>query len=92
MGKILVALFTWFGSNLLGRVLAGAGLAIAGSYTLGIFVDYFIGKALSMLNNIPMVGLLGIAGLDKAISIMLTAIMIRMYLSTLSQGIKIVKA
>lgn len=79
-------------TNFLGRVLAGAGLTIAGTYTIGIFIDYFVSKALSVLNDIPMVGLIGIAGIDKAISILITAVMIKLYLSTLSQSIKIVRA
>lgn len=92
MGKLLTAIGTWLMSNLIGRALAGAGLAIAGSYTFGLFIDYFINKALAMLNNIPMVGLIGVAGIDKAISILLTAVMIKVYLATVSQGINIVKA
>lgn len=92
MGKLLTAIGTWLMSNFIGRALAGAGLAIAGSYTFGLFIDYFINKALAMLNNISMVGLIGVAGIDKAISILLTAVMIKVYLATVSQGINIVKA
>ncbi|ELA08289.1 hypothetical protein MOMA_06996 [Moraxella macacae 0408225] len=92
MGKLLTTIGTWLISNFIGRALAGAGLAIAGSYTFGLFIDYFINKALSMLNNIPMAGLIGVAGIDKAISILLTAVMIKVYLATVSQGINIVKA
>lgn len=92
MGRLLSSLLGWFATNFLGRVLAGAGLAIAGSYTFGMFINYFINKALGMLSSIPMVGLIGVAGIDKAISILLTAAMIRIYLATVSQGINIVKA
>lgn len=91
MFKILVSIFAWCMTNFIGRILAGAGLAIAGSYTIGIFVDYFINKALMQLNTIPMVGLIGVAGIDKSISILLTAVMIKLYLSTVTQSIKVVK-
>lgn len=92
MGGLIARILRWFAANFLGRALAGAGLAIAGSYTFGLFIDYFINKALGMLSGIPMVGLLGVAGIDKAISILITAAMIRVYLATVSQGVNIVKA
>lgn len=92
MGKLLVTILGWFGTNFLARVLAGAGLAIAGSYTFGLFIDYFLDRALGLLSGIPMVGLLGVAGIDKAISILITATMIKVYLLTVAQGVNIVKA
>lgn len=87
----LVGLFTWAMSGFIARILVGAGFAVLGSMTFSIFVNYFIDKLLSQLSNIPFIGLLGLAGVDKAISIMITAILIRVYLSTVVQSVKIVK-
>lgn len=92
MGGLIARILRWFASNFLGRVLAGAGLAIASNYTFGIFIDYFISKAMGYIANIPMIGLIGVAGIDRAISILLTAAMIKIYLSSTTSGISIVKA
>lgn len=92
MKSMLAGLFTWLAGNLLGRILAGAGLALAGSYTFGKFIQYFINKALTSLSSIPMSGLIGVAGIDTAISILLSAVMIRLYLHQVTATIGIVKA
>lgn len=91
MGKLLSGLFAWAMSGFVARVLAGAGLAILGSVTLGVFVNYFINKALSIMGNIPMIGLLGVAGVDTAISTMIAGAMIKLYLSSVMQGVKVVR-
>ena len=91
MGKLLAAIGSWLVSNFIGRALAGAGLAIAGNFAFGIFIDYFIDKAIGYVANVPMIGLIGVAGIDKAMSILITATMIRVYLSTTSTGISIVR-
>ena len=91
MQAMLVGVFGWLASNLLGRILAGAGLALAGAYTFGQFIEYFINRALGSLSSIPMSGLIGVAGIDTAISIILSAYMIRLYLHQLTATIGIVK-
>lgn len=91
MGKLIFSALAWFSTNLLTRLLAGAGLAIAGNYTFGIFVNYFLNKGISMLSAIPMIGLLGVAGIDDAISILITGAMIQIYLNSVTQGVNIVK-
>lgn len=91
MGKILTSLIAWAMSNFAARVLTSVGFAILGSVTFNRFIEYFINKALTQLTQIPMVGLLGIAGVDTAISIMITSALIRVYLSTAIQSLKIVK-
>lgn len=87
----LVGLLTWAMSGFIARILVGAGFAVLGSMTFSVFVNYFIDKLLNQLSNIPFIGLLGLLGIDQAISIMITAVLIRVYLSTVVQSIKIVK-
>lgn len=91
MGKLIFGAMAWFSTNLLTRLLAGAGLAIAGNYTFGLFVDYFLNKGIGLLADIPMIGLIGIAGIDDAISILITGAMIQIYLNSVSQAVKVVK-
>lgn len=91
MGKLLTMIIGWAMSNFLAKVLTSAGLAILGTLTFSQFINYFLSKAINSLNEVPMLGLLGVVGFDKAISIIITAYMIRVYLSTVIQSVKIVK-
>lgn len=91
MGKFVFGALAWFSSTFLTRVLAGAGLALAGNYTFGIFINYFLNKGFGLLSDIPMIGLVGIAGIDDAISILITGAMIQIYLNSVTQGVNIVK-
>lgn len=92
MKTMLAGLFGWLATNFLGRMLAGAGLALAGSYTFGIFIQYFIDKALASMSSIPMTGLIGVAGIDRAASVLLSAVFICLYLHQVTATIGIVKA
>lgn len=87
----LVSLLAWAMSGFIARILVGAGFAVLGSITFANFINYFIDKMLSQLSSVPFVILLGLAGIDKAISIMVSAVLIRVYLSTVVQSVKIVK-
>lgn len=87
----LVGLLTWAMSGFIARILVGAGFAILGSITFANFVNYFINKMLAQLSAVPYVSLLGLAQVDKGISIMVASVLIRVYLSTVVQSIKIVK-
>ncbi len=89
---LVVRFGVWLLGSFIGRILVGAGLALVGNFTFGKFVDYFIAKAITTLNAIPMVGLLGVAGIDKAISILITGIMIKVMLASSTQGLKLAKA
>lgn len=91
MGKILLMVISWAMSNLVARILTSIGFAILGTITFNQFIEYFINKALNQLTQIPMIGLLGIAGVDTAISIMITATIIKVYLSTVVQSLKLVR-
>lgn len=91
MGKLLVSVLSWAMGSFFARILTGAGFAILGSITFSNFINYFVDKLIAQLSDIPFVGLLGLAQVDKAISIMIAAVLIRVYLSTLVQSVKIVK-
>lgn len=91
MGKLLFGVITWALSGVFARIITSAGIAILGSVTFGQFINYFLDKAIVQLSQIQFVGLIGLAGIDKAISIYLTAVMIKIYLSTVIQSVKLVK-
>lgn len=90
MGKILVGIISWAMTNLASRVLASIGFAILGTVSFNKFIEYFINKALNQFAHIPMIGLVGIAGIDTAISIVISSVMIKLYLSTVIQSLKLV--
>lgn len=91
MGKIIFAIISWAMSNLVARILTSIGFAILGTITFTPFIQYFVNKAISQLNAVPMIGLLGLAGIDVGISVIISAIFIRLYLSTVVQSLKLVK-
>lgn len=91
MSRLLVAIVSWAMSNFFAKILTSIGFAVLGAMTFTHFIEYFINKAINQLGSIPMIGLLGIAGVDTAISIMITSVMIKVYLSTVVQSLKIVK-
>lgn len=91
MGKILFAIVSWAMSNFIARILTSIGFAILGTITFTPFIQYFVNKAINQLNTIPMIGLLGLAGIDVGISVIISAIFIRLYLSTVVQTLKIVR-
>lgn len=91
MSKALTAILAWAMSSFFARFLTSAGFALLGAMTFTQFIEYFINKAITQLTQVPMIGLLGIAGVDTAISIMISAVMIKLYLSTVVQSMKIVR-
>lgn len=91
MGKLLFGVITWAMSGIIARIITSAGIAILGAVTFGQFIHYFIDKALIQLNTIPFTGIIGLAGIDVAISIQLSAVMMKVYLSTAVQSVKLVK-
>lgn len=91
MSKLLFALLSWAMSNFVSRLLTSIGFAILGTVTFTPFIEYFVNKAINQLNQVPMIGLLGLAGIDVGISIIISAIFLRLYLSTLIETLKVVK-
>lgn len=95
MGRIFSALATLFANNnksWLAQVLMGAGLGLVSITALTSFVDYYKAQALANLGQLGTVtGLLGLAGVDKAISIIVGAYLASMYIKTFAAGLKVAK-
>lgn len=88
-------LATFFANNnrsWIAQILTGAGLGLATIATFGVFLDYYKNLALSNLGNLGAVaGLLGIGGVDKAISILLGAYFASLYIKQFAAGLKVVR-
>lgn len=76
----------------LGQVLAGAGLGLASTAAFSTFIDYYKVKVITSFNALGAVtGILGLAGVDKAISIVIGAYLAGIYIKTFASGLRIVK-
>jgi uncharacterized BrkB/YihY/UPF0761 family membrane protein len=74
------------------QILTGAGLGLASFAALTMFVDYYKSKALDSFGALGSVtGILGLAGVDKAISILIGAYLASVYIKTFASSLKIVK-
>lgn len=74
------------------QVLAGAGLGLASTASFGVFIDYYKVKTIASLGQLGAVsGLLSLAGMDKAISIIIGAHMASVYINTFASSLKLVK-
>lgn len=74
------------------QVLTGAGLGLATTASFTTFIDYYKLKTINELGQLGAVsGLLSIAGLDKAISIIIGAYMASVYINTFASSLKLIK-
>lgn len=88
----LATLFKNLSDSWLGQVLLGAGLGLATVVGLSTFSDYYKRQALSAFGELGSVtGLLGLAGVDKAISVVVGAYLAAVYIKTFGAGLKVVK-
>ncbi|EXF55652.1 MULTISPECIES: DUF2523 family protein [Acinetobacter] len=88
----LTTLFKNLTDSWLGQVLLGAGLGLATVTGLSAFTDYYKRQAIASFGELgPVTGLLGLAGFDKAISIVIGAYLAAVYIKTFAAGLKVVK-
>lgn len=92
MGKLLSALLKNNNGVWISQILTGAGLGLASFAGLNMFINYYQGKLIASMSNMGQVtGLLGIAGVDDAISMIIGAHLASAYIATFAQGLKVVK-
>lgn len=76
----------------LAQILAGAGLGLATMTGLTMFVDYYKSQAIANLGQLGLVsGILGLSGLDQAISIVIGSYLAGVYIKTFAGGLRMVK-
>lgn len=76
----------------LGQVLTGAGLGLMTIGGVNAFVDYYKQQALENFGQLGAIsGLMGLSGVDKAISILIGAYIASVYIKTFATGLKVVK-
>lgn len=79
MKAILFSLTSWLLSNFAKKVLLGAGVSLVTGAVIETILNAYIGKAMAMSSqlNPSYLGLLSISGLDRAISIIIGALVAR---------------
>ena len=95
MNRIFAWLSTFFtnsNKSWLAQILAGAGIGLASMTAFTAFADYYKSQAIQQFGELGLVsGLLGLAGLDKAISIVIGAYLASLYIKTFASSLKVVK-
>lgn len=92
-------LFNWLNNlarannkNWLAQILTGSGIGLATITGFNMFIEYYKSKALYELGELGAVsGLFGLAGIDKAISIIIGAYLASVYIKTFATGLRVVK-
>lgn len=77
-------------ADLIKKLLISAGFAVVATILFNQLIQYFIGKAVSNLGGLSgsFIGLLGLFGLDKAISIIIGALVMRASIMALNLSFK----
>lgn len=76
----------------LGQVLTGAGLGLITVGGVNAFVDYYKQQALANFGQLGSIsGLMGLSGVDKAVSVLIGAYIASVYIKTFAVGLKVVK-
>ena len=86
MGKLIYSFLTLLLGSSFRRVLVGAGLGLASSVGIKALLDNYITSYISNLNSISsnILSILGLAGIDTAISVIIGALITRATIKSLS--------
>lgn len=86
----LQALFAHNNQSWIAQILTGAGLGIITIVGFTQFIDYYKDRAIAQFGQLgPVSGLLGLSGVDKAISIVIGAYCAAVYIKTFAKGLKV---
>ncbi|MFC0819892.1 DUF2523 family protein [Moraxella marmotae] len=89
---LLLNAFKVNNKNWFGQVMSGVGFGLATVTGLNIFVDYYKSRALEQFGELgTFAGLLGLAGIDKAVSVIIGAYIASVYIKTFASSLKAVK-
>lgn len=85
MGGLLVRVLTWFASGLVFRALSAFGIGIFSMYFLNEITSSLIDSMRDAVTGFPplVLGVLGLAGFDKYLSIVLSAFVTVTYLRSM---------
>jgi hypothetical protein len=89
MAKLLVIIGQYLLSSMIARLLTGAGLAILSATALTTLINTYFNGFNSVIGSFPPVvlGLAHISGLDTALSIIISAIIAKIAIRSISSSI-----
>jgi hypothetical protein len=92
MGNLLKALFTGLLGGSLKTILAGAGIGLASAAIAMSIITYYIDQTVAAAGGLgTFASLLGIAGFDIALSIIFSAIVLKITLNSASLALRKLK-
>lgn len=83
MPVLIAVVLTWFARYLILKVLAVVGVAVGSYAIIQTFFDKYVNAGLAQIGGMPsdLMGLVGIAHIDHAISIVLGAMSVRAFIT-----------
>lgn len=92
-------LFDWLSTllrtnnkNWISQIFKGTGLGLVTITSLNIFIDYYKNIAIQKFGELgAFSGLLGLAGIDKAISVIIGAYIASVYIKIFASGLRVVQ-
>lgn len=77
MWRILYNVLDLFANNSARALLTSLGIGLVSATAVSVLLSQYIDTALSQASTMPLLGLLGLFGIDKALSILLGAVLTR---------------
>lgn len=90
LAAIFAKLFDSFAKGFLGKALVGAGLTLASTATITTLINSYVSKLQSDVYSMPadLLMILGLSKVDYAISVVLSAVVSRVFMNSLGIFIK----
>ncbi|OBS04258.1 hypothetical protein BAX55_18670 [Acinetobacter baumannii] len=79
MSALFYKLLDVFANNFIRQFLTSMGIGLAVGLPFYLMLSTYVDRAVAQINSAPYLGLMAVFGIDKAMSIILTAILTRAY-------------
>lgn len=91
MAGILVRVLTWFAASFAFKLFSSLGIGLVTYNVVMTIVNEYIAAATSAMYSLPskVLGLIGLAGVDQAMTAIFSSIVAVAYLKTLSLGVSL---
>lgn len=93
MAGILVRVLTWFAASFAFKLFSSMGIGLVTYNVVMTIVNEYISAATSAMYSLPskVLGLIGLAGVDQAMTAIFSSIVAVAYLKTLSLGVSLLQ-
>ena len=86
MGRILWLVGTYLSADFIRKILFSAGIGLASAAFFNTIIGLYLDKAINSYSGLPaaILGLMGLFGFDKALSVIIGALVIRASINAMS--------